>query len=110
MCPTRDWFVDYQSVDRGFVFLGNNMSYKVVGVGTVRIKIYDSVVRTLTDVRHVPDLRKSLISLGTLDSQGYKYSAEGGVLSVSKDAHVVIKGKLHNGLLQGSIIISTSYI
>ncbi|PON59266.1 hypothetical protein PanWU01x14_160150, partial [Parasponia andersonii] len=110
MCSIRDWFVDYQSIDRSFVFLGNNMSCKVSGIGTIRIKMYDDVVRTLIDIRHVPDLRKSLISLGTLDSQGYKYLAECGVLSISKEAYVVIKRKLHNGLyfLQGSIVVGAT--
>ena len=38
--------------------MGNNITCKVVGIGTVRIKMYDGVVRTLSDVRHVPDLKK----------------------------------------------------
>lgn len=45
-------------------------------MGTVRIKMYDGVVRTL-EVRHVPELRKNLISLSLLDSHGYRYSGEG---------------------------------
>lgn len=36
----------------------------------------------------IPDLKKSLVSLGTLNSQGYRYFAEGGVLRVSKGAYV----------------------
>ena len=109
MCPSRDWFASYQSIDGGVVLMGNNMSCKVVGIGTVRIKMHDGIVRTLKDVRHVPDLKKNLISLGTLDSQGYKYVAEGGVLKVSKDALVVIKGQLSRGLymLQGSTVIGS---
>ena len=62
--PNRDWFVDYNSIDEVFVFLENNKSYKVVGVGTIRIKIYNGVIRTLTNVRHVPYLKKkSIVSL-----------------------------------------------
>ncbi|PON55055.1 LOW QUALITY PROTEIN: hypothetical protein TorRG33x02_300640 [Trema orientale] len=108
MCLIRDWFVDYQSVDRDSVFLENNISCKVVGVGLFELRCMTVLLEL--NVRHVPDLRKSLTSLGTLDSQGYKYSAEGGVLSVSKDAHVVIKRKLHNGLyfLHGSIVDSAT--
>ena len=40
-----------------------------------QIKMFDSVVRTLGDVRHVPDLKKNLISLGTLDSNGFTFTA-----------------------------------
>ena len=92
--------------------MGNNISCKVIGIGTVQIKMHDGVVRTLTDVRHIPDLKKNLISLGVLDSQGCKYSAQGGVLKVSKGALIVIKGRLVNGLylLQGSIVIGVASI
>ena len=56
--------------------MGNNMPCKTIGI---KIRIYDGIVRTLSNVRHVLDLKKNLISLGTLDSNGYKFSAEGGV-------------------------------
>ena len=36
--------------------------------------MFDGVVRTLTGVRHVLELRKNLNSLGTLDSSGYRNS------------------------------------
>ena len=82
------------------------MSSKVISIRTLQIKMHDEVVRTLTDVQHIPDLKKNLISLGVLNSQGCKYSAQGGVLTVSKGALIVIKGRLINGLylLQGSTI------
>ena len=62
-------------------------------VGTVRIKMFDDVVRTLGNVKHVPDLKRNLISLGTLDSKGHKYTGEGGVLKVSKGALILIVEK-----------------
>ena len=34
--------------------------------------MFDGVIRTLTDVRHVPELKKNLISLGALNSCGHK--------------------------------------
>lgn len=46
--------------------MGNNTSYKVIGIGNIIIKMFNGVVRTLCDVRHVPNLKKNLISLGTL--------------------------------------------
>ncbi|PHT49337.1 DNA mismatch repair protein MSH1, mitochondrial [Capsicum baccatum] len=46
--------------------------------------MFDGVVRTLGNVRCVPDIKRSLISLGTLDSNGYRYTGEGGVLKVTK--------------------------
>ena len=53
--------------------------------------------RTLSDVKHVLDLRKNLISLGILDSNGYGYKSKGGVLKVIKGALVVMKGQKVGG-------------
>ncbi|GFZ08885.1 hypothetical protein Acr_20g0006930 [Actinidia rufa] len=39
---------------------------------------------TLTEVRHVPNLRKNLISIGMLDSKGFSFDISGGTLRVSK--------------------------
>ena len=72
--------------------MGNNVSCKVVGIGTVRIRIFDGVVRTLGDVRHVPDLKRNLKSLSPLDAKGYKYAYEGRVLKISKGTLVMMKG------------------
>ena len=73
--------------------MGNEFSFKIVGVGSVQIRMHDGYVRTLIDVRHVPKLRKNFISLGVLDSVGYKYTTQGGVLKVSKGILVVMEGK-----------------
>ena len=79
--------------------MGNNASCKIASNGTVRIKIFDRVVKTLGNVRHVLDLKRNLILLSTLDSKGYKYTGESGVLKVSKGVLVVMKGR--KGLLLG---------
>ena len=36
--------------------MGNNVTCKTIGIESIRIKMYDGIVRTLTDVRHVPEL------------------------------------------------------
>jgi hypothetical protein len=46
--------------------------------------MFDGVVKTLCDIRHVPEVEKNLISLGTLDSNGYGYKFVGGVMKVTK--------------------------
>jgi len=67
-------------------------------VGTVRIHTFDGVVWIVTGVRHVPGLKRNLIFLGPLDSKGYWYSSQGGVLSIFKGARVVLKGEMSRGL------------
>ena len=78
-------------MSKGIVLMGNDASYKTTGVGTVRIKMWDGIVRMLVDVKHVPYLKRNLILLSTLDSKGYKYTREGGALRVSKVALIVMK-------------------
>ena len=79
MTSNLGWFSTYELVHKGAVLMGNNASCKVAGIGIVHIKMFDGVVRTLGDVRHVHDLKRNLISLSTLDAKGYKYTCEGGV-------------------------------
>ncbi|KAG8482771.1 hypothetical protein CXB51_024179 [Gossypium anomalum] len=107
MSLNRDWFTTYETVSEGVVLMGNNTSCKIAGVGTIKVKMFDGVVRTLSDMRHVPELKRNLISLSTLDSKGYRYTAESRVLKISKGSLVVMKeqrktAKLY--VLQGSTI------
>ena len=78
--------------------MGNNMAYKTVGVGTIQLRMHDGVVRTLSGVRHVPDLKKNLMSLGARDSLGCKFLGGGGVLKVSRGALVLMKGQQRGNL------------
>ena len=71
--------------------MGNDASCKVVGIGNIKIKMFDGVVRMLCDVRHIPDLRKNLISLGTLNYNGFSYKSTSGVMKVNKCAMTVMK-------------------
>ncbi|KAG8485682.1 hypothetical protein CXB51_019024 [Gossypium anomalum] len=93
MSPNQDWFTTYETVSEGVVLIGNNTSCKTAGVGTIKVKMFDGVVRTLSDVRHIPELKRNLISLSTLDSKGYRYTAESGVLKISKGSLIVMKGQ-----------------
>jgi hypothetical protein len=40
MCSHRNWFTSYQLVDEGVVFMVNDNSCKIVGVGVIRIRIF----------------------------------------------------------------------
>jgi len=80
--------------------MGNGIKYKFVGIGTMQIKTHDGVVRTLSKVRHISDITRNLISLGTLEANGCRYSAENGVLEVTKGVMVLMKG-----LRQGSFYL-----
>ncbi|PKA57599.1 Retrovirus-related Pol polyprotein from transposon TNT 1-94 [Apostasia shenzhenica] len=73
--------------------MDNNSECKSVGIETVKIKIFDGVIRTLIKIRHVLDLRKNLISLGTLDNSGCTFTYSDDIIKVKKGALVVMKGE-----------------
>ena len=85
------------------------------GIGTIKLKIHDGTIRILEDVRYVPDLTKNLISVGVLDSKGYRVTMEGGVLKVVRGALVAMKGTrqgdlyfLDGSTVTGRVAVSTS--
>ena len=84
VCPRREWFSSFEKIDSGVVIMGNDHSCQVEGVGTVRIKMCDGMVREVDDVRYVPQLKKNLMLLGVLESQGLRITMEHGVLKVTK--------------------------
>jgi hypothetical protein len=91
MCSHRNWFISYQLVDEGVMFMGNGIHCKTIRVDNIRIKMFDGIVRELMNVRYVLGLKSNLISLGVLDSCGYKYTGQGGALTVSKGSLVGMK-------------------
>lgn len=52
-----------------------------------------ATAKTLTDVRYASELKKTLISLGTLDSNKCKYTAEDRVLRIMKRTITIKMGK-----------------
>ena len=78
--------------------------------------MFDNVVITLGEVRHVPEMKKNLISLGTPDSKGYSYKSEHGIMNVSKGAMIVMRGqkiigniyKLLDSTILGRVAVSES--
>ena len=79
---------------------------KVEWIGTVRIKMFDRMVRELKEVRYVPQLKRDLISIGALKTLGLVVSIIYDVLNMAKGSMVVIKGTRRNNLyyLKGSTV------
>lgn len=107
MSRNQDWFEYYIKEDEGFVLLGNNKACKVIGSGNIRIKMTYGYKRIL---KNIIELKRNLISLGTLEQHDYSFQSEIGILTVSKDKVIVFKGYMINDLyyLAGSTIIGSS--
>ena len=108
--PNRSWFATYIKTNEGSVILGDDHPFKVANIGTVWVQIFAEIVWTLTNVKHIPELKKNLVSLGYLERNGCSFSshARSGVLNIFKGAMVVMRERrLENNLyrLEGSIVI-----
>ena len=78
--------------------MGDDSPCRTKGIGTVRLKMHDGVVRELTNVWYVPNLKKNLISLGTLESKGHTITLKDGVARVVSGSLVVMKGTRERNL------------
>ncbi|MCO5583241.1 hypothetical protein L7F22_037150 [Adiantum nelumboides] len=66
----QEWFSTYEG-RHGVVRLGNCYACDIVGAGDIKLSLPNGSVFTLTNVKHVPKLTKSLISTCQLDDDGY---------------------------------------
>ena len=98
MCPDRNMFTNFDGNESGVVYMGNQNACKIQGIGDITLKMHDGKIRLLIDVRFVPELKRNLISLGTLDEIGFSYNAKNGCLHVSKNGNIVLTGTKRNGL------------
>ena len=51
----------------------NDNACNIVGIGSITLKFRDGTATLLRNVRHVPFLKRNLISFGMLDSIGCEY-------------------------------------
>lgn len=68
--PHRKYFQDYVQGDFGMVYLGDDEPCPIVGKGKIKIKLPNGNDWMLQEVRHVPNLRRNLISARQLGSEG----------------------------------------
>jgi hypothetical protein len=90
-----------------FVRVGNDNQCNIIGVGSVQIKTHDGMTCTLTGVKHMPSMARNLISLSTLDCDGYKYKGGGKRLKVSSGSLIVMIGDMNSTklyVLRGSTL------
>jgi len=106
VCPNRDWFSNFKKLEGCLVVMGDGHPCTMEGVGTIQIKMFDGMVRELKEVRYVPQLKRNLISVGTLETLGLVVSIKDGVLKMTKDSMVVLKAVRQNNFyyLKGSTI------
>ena len=91
--PDKKYFHDYVQGDFGQVRLGDDKPCKIVGMGKVLVKQQNGNQWLLKEVRHVPDLKKNLISTGQLGGEGCVTTFTDKAWKVTKGALVIAKGE-----------------
>ena len=93
MTSRREWFHQYESIAGGCVYTCNDQELNVVGVGSIKMKMFDGAVRTIQGVRHVEGMKKNLLSLGQFDDLGCRMESERGIMKIVRGALVIMKGE-----------------
>ncbi|KAE8715229.1 hypothetical protein F3Y22_tig00110186pilonHSYRG00194 [Hibiscus syriacus] len=91
--PCREIMENYVSGDFGKVHLADDETLKIVGKGDIRLKLPNQTTWKLTGVRHIPGLKRNLISVGQLDGEGYSTTFSGCEWKITKGALVIARGK-----------------
>ncbi|GJU06710.1 retrovirus-related pol polyprotein from transposon TNT 1-94 [Tanacetum coccineum] len=92
MTARREWFHEYKPISGGgSVYSCNDHELKIIGIGSIIVKMHDGTVRTIRDVRHVEGLKKNLLSLGQLDDLVCKVEIQNKIMKIIKGALVLMK-------------------
>ena len=90
--PSLESFASYTAGSLGKVYLGNNHACEIEGVGTIHLALENGQELVLHDVRYVPGIKKSLLSVGYLDAKGYYTTFCGGSWKIQKGSMLIVKG------------------
>ncbi|GJX92586.1 retrotransposon protein, putative, ty1-copia subclass [Tanacetum coccineum] len=82
MTSRLDILFDFLECDGGSVLLGDNRECKIRGIGKVMVQLRDGSSFMLNNVRYIPKLKRNLISLGTLEKEGYTVKMQSGKVKV----------------------------
>ena len=107
MCPKKEWFYKLVESKVGSVRMGNNQTCEISGIGQIKLKLHDGIVRILNVVLYVPNLKSNLISLGSLESKGFKIVMENGILKVLSGAAILLIATRRRNMyfLKGSTVV-----
>ncbi|GJS90726.1 hypothetical protein Tco_0773362 [Tanacetum coccineum] len=89
--------------DGGSVKFGDNRTCTIKGTRKVKIPLHDGSSFIPKDVRYVSGLRRSLISLGTLEKEGYMVKMQMGRIKVSNDDAAIAQRRLEDKQLEENI-------
>ena len=106
ICAEKSMFSTYNKVTTGDqLFMGNSSTSCVEGKGNVVLKLTSGKELTLTNVLHVPEIRKNLISGSLLSKNGFRLVFESDKFVLTKSGVYVGKGYLYEGLFKCNVLV-----
>ena len=109
ICGDKNLFSKYKQIDDSEkLYMGNSSTSNVEGKGNVMLKFTFGKVVTLTDVLHVPEIRKNLVSVPILSEKGFKLVFESNRFILTKAGMYVGKGYLAEGLFKLNVLVTNT--
>ena len=109
ICGDKNLFSEYKQIDDGEkLYMGNSSASNVEGKGNVMLKFTFGKVVTFTDVLHVPEIRKNLVSGPILSEKGFKIVFEYDRFILTKAGMYVGKGYLAEGLFKLNVLVTNT--
>ena len=71
--------------------MGDDHALEIVGIGTIKIKMFDGTILTIEEIRHVKCLKNNLLSPGQIDSHRCKTHVENEIIKIAKSPLVLMK-------------------
>ncbi|RVW61571.1 Retrovirus-related Pol polyprotein from transposon TNT 1-94 [Vitis vinifera] len=105
----ENFFTSYTSDDFGSVRMGNDDLAKAIGMRDVRLETSNGTMLILKNVKHIPDIRMNLISIGKLDDEGLYNTFLDSQWKLTRGSMVVAKRKKYSSLylMQARVIDSS---
>nr|GEX46500.1 Pol polyprotein [Tanacetum cinerariifolium] len=111
ICNSRRMFVSYKKVNElKPMFMRNGTSSKIEGKGKVLLKLTSGKDLVLSNVLHMPNITKNLISGPILSNKGFKLVIESDKFVITKGGVYVGKGYLDEGLFKLSVVTDENVI
>ncbi|GKC64994.1 hypothetical protein Tco_1097592 [Tanacetum coccineum] len=99
MTHRRDFLFNFKEFNGGTVLLGDNRACVIMRIGNVIVQMKDGSSFVLENVRYIPELKRNLISLGTLDREGYTVKLQNRRVKVIKGSLMVLSGTMKGNWL-----------
>ena len=112
VCKDRSLFKSYKTMDYGSIlYMGNCSTAIVKGKGNVQLEFTSEKTLTLTDVYHVPEVRKNLVSGSLFNKFGFKLVLESNKFILSKGSTFFGKWYMYEGMFKLNINnVSSTYM